>query len=490
MASSPSSFATARPVVRGASFQPEGAVNEAVQAGTVLVIAYYFPPVAGLGLPGAQRALKLSKYLPDHGWSPIVLTASVPGYAPYINIDEQSLEDVPDSISVVRARVFRVVDKLLNLRLRLGLTSPWHERRADDGAFGGARASATPGRGGGWYQRLKDSVTDLFEIPDAEAGWLLPAVISGWRTIRRRDVDVIYATGLPWTGLVVGLVLKRLTGKPLAVEFRDPWMTNPFRLRYSWLKERVDAMLERWVVRGADLVVTTADPLRTEFIARFGDVGDGKFVTLLGGFDDKAFAERDAGAPPARAGAAFVLAHTGFLYGCRDPRRLLEAIRLLHDRGVLHPGELRCEFAGSMQLTYDLDDLIGELGLADDVVVHGQLPHTESLALVAACDMALLLQPGTDTQIPSKLYEYVGAGKRVLAVARPDSAAARLVSDNELGAVADAEDVEAIAEAIERCYRAWRSQPEGTTLSPESRARFAIDARAEELSAHIGRLLP
>jgi hypothetical protein len=39
----------------------------------VLMIAYRFPPMVA---PGALRALKFAKYLPEYDWTPVVLNVS------------------------------------------------------------------------------------------------------------------------------------------------------------------------------------------------------------------------------------------------------------------------------------------------------------------------------------------------------------------------------------------------------------------------------
>jgi len=43
----------------------------------VLVVTYYWPPSGGAGV---QRWLKFSKYLPEAGWQPVILTVD-PEYA-------------------------------------------------------------------------------------------------------------------------------------------------------------------------------------------------------------------------------------------------------------------------------------------------------------------------------------------------------------------------------------------------------------------------
>ena len=40
---------------------------------SVLLMAFHYPPCAGSS--GVLRTLKYSRYLPNHGWRPIVLTA-------------------------------------------------------------------------------------------------------------------------------------------------------------------------------------------------------------------------------------------------------------------------------------------------------------------------------------------------------------------------------------------------------------------------------
>lgn len=64
----------------------------------VLIVAYLFPPIGGIGV---QRALKFAKYLGDHGWKPIVLTTSEAASA---TMDEALMAEIPDDVEVVRVR--------------------------------------------------------------------------------------------------------------------------------------------------------------------------------------------------------------------------------------------------------------------------------------------------------------------------------------------------------------------------------------------------
>jgi len=455
---------------------------------TVLMIAFYFPPVGGLAAAGSQRALRFSRHLPAQGWRPVILTGRESSYSSYLTMDPDLLVGVPDTIRIVRTPVLRGLVPLLRLK---GAISRLAQRRGPEPttAPSGGTPVALPGRSASSYQRWKDAFTDLFEIPDDEIGWFVPAVLAGVRAVRRYGVDVIYSTARPWTALLVGLAIKRLTGRPLAVDFRDPWMTNPFRREYSPFRNRLEHMLERRVVEGADLLVANTEHLRDEFIARFGDRVRLKCVTIPNGFDPAEFAGVAATESRSDSDQPFRLTHTGFLYGKRDPRPVLDGIKLLHDRGMMQPGQLRCELIGPVELPYDLASYLQSNGLEHAVVPRGPVPHAESLAHLAACDIALLLQPGTDTQIPSKLFEYIGMRKRVLTIARKGSAVAQLVTENGLGEVADADDVEGIAQAIHRSYCSWKQGSTDPALPVETMVRFDVRAQVGNLSAEMAQLV-
>ncbi len=64
----------------------------------VLMIAFHYPPFSGGS--GIHRTLKFSKYLPDFGWQPIVLTASRHAYRSSITSADGQ---VPRGVEIARA---------------------------------------------------------------------------------------------------------------------------------------------------------------------------------------------------------------------------------------------------------------------------------------------------------------------------------------------------------------------------------------------------
>ena len=66
--------------------------------GRVLVIAYFFPPIAG---SGTYRTLKFVKYLPQFGWQPFVVCGDKARPFDY-GYDESLLAEVPPEARILR----------------------------------------------------------------------------------------------------------------------------------------------------------------------------------------------------------------------------------------------------------------------------------------------------------------------------------------------------------------------------------------------------
>src|ERR1700752_1992126 len=64
----------------------------------VLMIAFHYPPMRGSS--GIQRTLRFSRYLPEYGWQPLILTAHPRAYPA---IGDESLREIPPDVLVRRA---------------------------------------------------------------------------------------------------------------------------------------------------------------------------------------------------------------------------------------------------------------------------------------------------------------------------------------------------------------------------------------------------
>ena len=73
----------------------------------ILIITYYWPPSGG---PGVQRWLKFSKYLPEFGYDPIIITVD-PEKAEYPIKDHTLEQDVRADKSCIE----RIVPVYMNI---------------------------------------------------------------------------------------------------------------------------------------------------------------------------------------------------------------------------------------------------------------------------------------------------------------------------------------------------------------------------------------
>ncbi len=431
--------------------------------------------------------MKFAKYLPESGWSPVVLTVKEDDYEDYYAKDLTLLDRLPADMMIVRTSVIRWFSKALRLRalLKQALAQlgrrPVSDRRADPELDAESQGNQDRDYSPGALQGLKDSVSDLFEIPDGQAGWIFPAVRQGLETIRKEDIHAIMATGKPWSALVIGAILSKLTGRPFYSDFRDPWMTNPYRLQASPLKNWAEARLERMVVRQSSTVIANTDELRDEFWDRFPVDSRQKFVSLHNGFDPSDIPEESSASSP--GDGVFRILHAGFLYGLRDPRTFLEGLSLAIRDGVVDGSRVEVTLLGSVELGYDLSGVLADLNLASTVNCKGQVPFQDVGRAIGRTDLLLLLQPGTRTQIPSKLFEYIASGKPILAVTPEDGGTARIVGGAHLGRIASPHDSRQIARAIGEFYGEWLNGTEVVGLKTESRRKFDIKRITGDLAA-------
>lgn len=454
----------------------------------VLFIAYFYPPTEGTGVPGSMRTIKFLRNM-DNGECH-VLTAP-----PMVEESESALSHL--SLPVNRETIHRVrpwdVFKFL-LALRSGLKRLLGKGggmpEADQGAKtvfkgGGGDDQAQPSKGK--LQRLKDFVYDLCYFPDQAGPWIVPAFLRGRRIVKKHDIDVIFATGSPWSGLLVGYLISRFTGRPLIADFRDPWMNNPFHQSKGALLDRWALRLEKRVVQHAAAISLNTEALMEEFLQRYPSLDADKFFVMPNGVDVTDFSDLESRVENEANPRELTLCHAGFLYGVRDPAALLEAIRLCNQ--ALSEEGLRVRFRqiGDISLNYDIRERFADLIESGALVIDGSMPYRDCLKNLKAADVVVNIQPGTKTQVPSKLYDYLAISRPMLHITPQSGALGSLVNKYELGTCLDFEQIDDISRYLSERVR---TKSRGESLAEEypHKSRFYIENIAEDLAACVQRL--
>jgi glycosyltransferase involved in cell wall biosynthesis len=435
-----------------------------------LVITTNFPPDAAVG---TMRTLRLVRYLAQAEWDIDVVTIAPETLRRGTVLDPALLDRVPPAVYVATPGAWRPLERLaaaLKSGRRAQPTASDASSPAQRSLSASAAARRTP----------LAAVRAALALPDREISWFLPAVAAGWRRARRHRPDVIYSSGPPFTAHLVGAVLASLLRRPWLVDFRDPWARAPWRDDRFAFEKRAWAVMERAVVRRADAAVFATETNRRDFAAQYGPQRAAGFHTVANGCDVTDF----AGLMPSSrmAGDPFVLLHAGSLYGARNPAALLRAVRGLINRGALQPHRFRMTFVGRVGVP-GLQDTVRRLKLDDVVEFVSHLPRREALQAMRNASALLIVQPVTTVSIPAKLYEYMAAGRPVLALAEPRGETAELVRASRAGLAVASDDEDAIARALVTLTRG-----ELEPFSPVNPSVYDGAARARQLGDLLTRL--
>jgi hypothetical protein len=393
-----------------------------------MVIAYDFPPHGAIG---TMRTLRLVRQLHQEGWQVTVLTGAPETYVPGTPIERGTEARVPAGVEVLQVRAIRPYVALENLvrRLRGGRARATGDKAAP-APNGESRGPARPQAG--WKRRLigvRDSIEALLDMPDKESGWILPALVRGLaHMLRHGRPDVVYSSAPPWSGQVIALALVTLSRRPWIADFRDPWARAPWRDWQLALRRRVVAWLERRVVTTAEAVLFVTQGNRFDFVEVYGPEAARRFHLVPNGCDPT---ELEALEPLPRR-EPFVLLHAGSFYGPRSPMPVIHAIARAVERGVLSRERFRLRLLGTITLAVDVPAECARLGIAELVEFVPRVTRAESLAEMKSASALLLVQIATTVSVPAKAYEYLAAGRPILALAE-ESDTASLVRGSGAG---------------------------------------------------------
>ncbi len=372
-----------------------------------------------MGLSGVQRTLKFVKYLPRYNWRPTVLTIDPVGYFAY---DETLLAEVTSpEISIVRTEpsgpgsMFRKnVVRLPSERVRKFLS----------------RAS------------------DTFFIPDNKIGWRNKAVERAVQLHAREEFDLLFATGPPFTDFLVGIDTAKIIGKPLVIDYRDPWVDYPFKFYPTPLHKWRTVSLEREVLRNTRHVVTTNRRVKENLIARHGFLTHHDISIISQGFDPEDFSMK----PPRREDNRMRITYTGIFWEDRVPNYFLQALHDLLQRRPEIRERIEARFVGNFR--DENRKIVERLNLGDVVTVVKYLPHKDSVREVLSSDVLWMII-GDDLGTPGKLYEYIGARKPILGCV-PEGFLAQCITEAG-GTVVAPDDVAGIMKAIEQLFEQFRA---------------------------------
>jgi glycosyltransferase involved in cell wall biosynthesis len=424
---------------------------------SLVYVAYFFPPTGGAGV---QRTVKFVRYLPQHGWTPSVVTVRDSHYW----MQDQSLSsEIPDGIRVIRTRA---------------LTGPALLGLLKAGRVGGETNLRRSGRTHGFMRVLSRWLT----VPDPYVGWVPFATRAAARALT--DRAVLMTTSSPDSTHLVGLRLAR-RGVPWVADFRDPWVR---RLSFSpptSLHRRANEAMEKRVVQRAARIIVTSEATRADFLARYGWLDPARILCITNGYDEEDF---PASEPP--VADRFVLLHLGQLNPERGIGPLLDHLQAFLK---MRPGAAEQTTLELVGPHYREDErVVEDRGLAKLVRFEPALPHREAiLRLLRARVLVLMEQEGErgGLILPGKTFEYLRARRPILGLL-PHGAAWDLLTRLQAGCCCLPSDPPSGGSYLARCYDAFcRAEDPHDLPRFEEIERFERRLLAEKLAGVLDGVL-
>lgn len=429
----------------------------------ILLAAYHFPPSAAVG---GLRITRFARLLPGFGWRRYVLTVD--------NADRQLLQGTDhsrlrglDDLSITRTSepsgVFDLYSRMkraVHQRRRRGQEPSAHTAPALDARDANGTSETI-------VQRLKRYVTSLLVyMPDEEKNWALRAALPAVRLIRKHQIDWILTSGPPHSTHFIGLIASALTPVRWAADFRDPWVEFIHERSATWrseFSERLEHWMEASVMQRADRVLTTTERMRESILARYPHLPPAKFVCLPNGIDVGGVLTHDV---PEKFGP-LTITYAGSLYLDRTPEPLFRALGELVSEGKARLDDVRIKLVGSCRTIGHVSTaaIARRYGVEPAVEIIDRVPHAEAIQIMQRSHLLLVLAPPNHNLCqPAKIFDYLGSGSKLLALAEP-GATTDLIQETHGGMCFSHTDINGLKDyvhhlLIDGAYRALRNDPE------------------------------
>ena len=442
-----------------AAAQPMTGCNDTLRRKTALHLAYFFPPIGGAG---AQRSLKLIRYLSEFAYDSIVVSGPGAPGGRWTPADESLSAEVAATTVVHRV--------------------PGPE----------------PPGAGGWRRRGER----WLEIRPRWSSWWIDGATTVGANLH--DVDVIVASMSPYESASVAMRLSQALGRPWVADLRDPWALDEMTVFPSAVHRRLELRrMRRLLGSAAAIVMKTPEAVR-RVRETFPELAGKSIVSIPNGFDAADFEE----SVDERSDGIFRIVHTGYLHTelGRRQRQMASVRQLLGgatrgvdiltrshvylleavDRLVARDPELQDRI--EVHLAGVLSRADQEIAARSKVVrLHGYLPHADSLRLIRSADLLFLpmqnLPAGMrSSTVPGKTYEYLASGRPILA-AVPEGDARDILTASGKCRLATPDDPDSIAAGIAAEIAQSSAGLEPSTTEAQVVERYGRHALAAEFAA-------
>jgi hypothetical protein len=181
----------------------------------------------------------------------------------------------------------------------------------------------------------------------------------------------------------------------------------------------------------------------------------------------------------------FTIAYTGSLYVGRSPEPVLKAVARLIEQGVVPAAAIRVKLVGQCDVIGGVPTatVVARHGLESVVEVLAPVPYQTAFDIIRRSHLAMILAPNLPYQIPAKVYDYLGAGTRMLAIAE-EGGTADLLAETDSGSTFRSDDIDGLAAFIAGEFASRRS----ASRPASALARYDVRRITQDLVGHLTRI--
>lgn len=426
----------------------------------VLFIAYYYPPLGGAGV---QRITKFVRYLPNYGYTAVLVAGTG-------NEDNRTPVDDTLVTYVESATTFRVKLTEYEEYLRQFCQSKFIR-------------SLVPGIHFKWWTTAVKRICQ--------------------NAVQIEKPDIICVTVSPYSAAEAACAVARKYNIPWVLDIRDPWALDTKNYYPTWLHYQRDLRAMKKACQTADAVIMNTPRSLYALKGRFPKLSPKKSFCITNGWDNDDFEKEVDYSKVEYEAEKLTIVHTGQFHTryaikvepssrkllsnqgkniidfvkysssrphflAMTPYYFFKALRLLLDERKISEDDIQMICVGNAT-EYD-KNLAKMFNIESMVQFTGYVGHSKSISYLASADVLFLLlfnlkNNGFPLLVSGKTYEYMASRKPILALVPPGDER-DFVQKSGLGFVCDPTDVQKIAQTLLDLLHKYRS-PMGIDIEPD-----------------------
>lgn len=380
----------------------------------ILIISYAFPPAL---TGGTWRAFKFAKYLPSYGVHVDVMTTTTDNYE---KEDYEILNQLDEQVKIYRKKPL-IRRKTMNT-MRQNIVIKAGENLSDKNKIS-------------LIQKLLLFIRNVFLIPDADILWSISTLPKIVGLIKKNKYDAVFCTSPPPSVLLIGLLIKMITGVKLIIDYRDPWTQwfDTVSRHENNIRKKAGYFIEKKLVKRSDIIIGTTNSI-VEYLKNVTVVEKNKFHVIFNGVDPDDFNDIQPKKLDKRT-----LVYTGLLNeSFYSPENIFKVLAII--KKEMDNLDRMFQFVILGKADKNILNMIVKYGIEDLVKYKGYRSHKETLSYIKGADqLLLLLNPGiTDyLTISGKIFEYLFSENPILAIIPDKSAAGEILKDYSRAKIID-----------------------------------------------------